>query len=338
MDSDAPPQFLVAGRIQRDYLLLGTGQACLDIPGGNLLYAASGLALWEPSVGMLGRVGQNTPRDWLERYQEKGLDTRGIRRLPEDVDIRRFIAYSETQTALTDNPVAHFARLGLSFPKELLDYRQPAPQMDSRTRMAWYAVRLSDIPGDYLNASAAHVCPLDYLAHSLLPSTFRQGHINTITVDAGPGYMNPTFWDYIPTILTGLTAFITAEDHIRSLFLGRSSDLWEMAETLASFGSEFIVIKRAEKGQYLYDAASRARYLIPPYPAQVVDPTGAGDAFCGGFLAGYRRAYDPLQAALYGNISASFTVEGTGVFYTLEAFSRLAESRRQSLQDMVRRL
>ena len=60
---------------------------------------------------------------------------------------------------------------------------------------------------------------------------------------------------------------------------------------------------------------------------RVVNPTGAGDAFCGGFLAGYRETYDPLEAALCGNISASLVVEGSGPFYALDVWPGLAEAR-----------
>ena len=44
--------------------------------------------------------------------------------------------------------------------------------------------------------------------------------------------------------------------------------------------------KRGERGQLLYDSASKTRYEIPAYPANLVNPTGVGDAFCAGFLAG----------------------------------------------------
>src|SRR5690606_38280027 len=124
--------------------------------------------------------------------------------------------------------------------------------------------------------------------------------------------MHSVYWDDVSALITGLTAFLPSEEELRSLFHGRSSDLWEMAEALAAFGCEIIVIKRGERGQLLYDAQSRTRWEIPSYPSRMVNPTGAGDAFCGGFLAGYRRTYDPLQAVLHGNISASLTVEGNG--------------------------
>jgi sugar/nucleoside kinase (ribokinase family) len=45
----------------------------------------------------------------------------------------------------------------------------------------------------------------------------------------------------------------------------------------------------------------------------VVDPTGAGNAYCGGFLAGYIETGDVLTAARYGAIAASFLVEQAGL-------------------------
>jgi sugar/nucleoside kinase (ribokinase family) len=111
-----------------------------------------------------------------------------------------------------------------------------------------------------------------------------------------------------------------------------------MAETLGSYGCEIIVIKRGERGQILYDAVSNARWEIPAYPARWVNSTGAGDAFCGGFLAGYRSTYDPLEAVLHGNISASMTIEGSGPFYALDALPGLAQARLEALHESARRV
>jgi sugar/nucleoside kinase (ribokinase family) len=150
--------------------------------------------------------------------------------------------------------------------------------------------------------------------------------------------MNPTFRDDLPALITGLTAFLPSEEELRTLFQGRSEDLWEMAEVLASFGCEIIVIKRGEQGQLLYDASSRARWEIPSYPSQLVDPTGVGDAFCGGFLAGFRKTFDPLQAVLHGNISASIIIEGRGPLYALDALPGLTQARLEALRQSARRV
>ncbi len=65
--------------------------------------------------------------------------------------------------------------------------------------------------------------------------------------------------------------------------------------------------------------------------------TGAGDAFCGGFLAGYRATYDGLQAALTGNISAAMMLEGNHPFYPLDALPGLAKARLEALRETVRK-
>jgi sugar/nucleoside kinase (ribokinase family) len=252
--------------------------------------------------------------------------------------MRYFAAYTSRTNRLLDDPVAHFARLELPFPRELLGYRSPASNPDSKTRLQPISLRQADIPPDFLDASAAHLCPVDYLTHSLLPAVLRQAQFTTVTLDPSPGYMNPTFWDEVPALVTGLTAFLPSEEEICALFQGRSNDLWQMAEALAAYGCEIILIKRGEGGQLLYDAAARTRWEIPAYPSRLVDPSGAGDAFCGGFLAGYRRTYDALQAALFGNISASLVVEGVGPFYALDALPGLAEARLEALRQGVRKL
>ncbi len=331
-------KYLIAGQLNRCFTLLPGKKPRVDTLGGNLVYAASGLGLWETGIGLIGRVGNDFPQEWLDQLKRKGLDQRGIHVLPQPIDLRLFVAYLDKDTVQWDNPLNVFNKLGLPFPKGLLDYHYVSPDIDSRSRLSALTLRLSDIPSDYLDATAAHLCPLDFLTHSLIPSVLRQGHITTITMDPSKGYMNPAFWDDIPALLNGITAFLVSEEKIRNLFQGRASDLWEMAEALSSYNCEIIVIKRGERGQYLYDNASRSRWDIPAYPSNIVDPSGAGDAFCGGFLAGYRQSYDPLSAALHGNISASTTVEGQDPFYTLDTLKGLAEARLQALRDRVRRV
>lgn len=312
----------------------------LDVPGGNLLYAGAGLLVWEDDLasGLVARVGEDYPQEWLENFARRGLDTRGVNILPNAVDVRSFVGYTSRSVSSTDDPVAHFARLGLHFPKALLGYRDAHDPLDSRTQLLPTSLRQGDIPDEYLDARAAHLCPLDYLTHSIIPAVLRQAEVTIVTLDPSPGYMNPTYWDDVPSLITGLTAFLPSEEEVRALFQGRSDDLWEMSEALAAYGCEYVLIKRGEGGQYLYDSNTCTRWEIPAYPSRVIDPSGAGDAFCGGFLAGYRRMYDPLQAVLFGNISASLVVEGVGPFYAIDALPSLAEARLESLRQSVRRV
>lgn len=52
---------------------------------------------------------------------------------------------------------------------------------------------------------------------------------------------------------------------------------------------------------------------VAALPAKVVDTTGAGDSFCGAFMAELLRAGDPVAAARAGVTAASFTVEDYGL-------------------------
>jgi sugar/nucleoside kinase (ribokinase family) len=329
------PDYLIAGQLKRETILTPSGKAWIDIPGGNLLYAAAGFGLWDQNLGLVSRVGEDYPYEWLDRFEKTGFSTRGVTILPQAVDLRSFIAFTDPHTFFTDNPVSYFARADLPFPRELLGYTNTTPGIDSRSQPSTLTLRINDLPDEYLDATAAHLCPLDYLSHVLLPPALRRGNITTITIDPSPGYMNSTFWDDIPQIVGGITAFITSEEKIRNLFLGRSEDLWEMAEALAIFGCEVVVINRAENGFLLFDRSNHSRWEIPAYPVDFFDPTGANDAFCGGFLAGFRQTYVPLKAALLGSVSASLAVQGTGAFYPLDAMPGLTQARLEVMQERV---
>ncbi len=333
-------RYVIAGQLKRDFALIPGGKALVDVPGGNLMYAAAGFGVWEKRehVGLVARVGEDYPREWLAEFNQRGFDIRGIRVLPEAIDLRSFYIYTDLHTRLTEDPAVHFTRLQQPFPKMLLNYARARNTYDSHSQLTQTSLRQSDLPADYMDATSAHLCPIDYLTHTLLPAVLRQNGFTTVTLDPSTGTMTPTFWDDMPALVSGLTAFLPSEDELRTLFHGRSTDLWQMMEAIADYGCEIVVVKRGERGQFVYDRATKAHWEVSAYPARLIDPTGAGDSFCGGFLAGYRRTYDPLQAALYGGISASLTIEGSGVFYALDALPGLAEARLEALKDGVRKL
>lgn len=334
------PKFIFAGTLNRDYFITADGKAVLDTLGGSLPYAAAGFKLWEksPPPGLIARVGEDYPQKWLDDLERNDIDTRGVKIIPEALDVRNFYVYTDKATRVTGDPIPYFSRLGLQFPKALLGYKDKSSAINSRTELTPRSLRRDDHPQFYKEATAAHICPVDYLTHSLIPAILRQSGLTTITLDPSPGYMNLTFWNDVPPLITGLTAFLPAEEDLRNLFQGRSDDLWEMADSLANYGCEFIVIKRGERGQLLLDTASKKRWEIPAYDSRLVNPTGVGDAFCGGFLAGYRKTYDPVEAVLYGNISAAIVSEGIGPFFALDVLPGLPEARIEHLRQSVRKV
>jgi sugar/nucleoside kinase (ribokinase family) len=95
--------------------------------------------------------------------------------------------------------------------------------------------------------------------------------------------------------------------------LMREPTLVRAARALIELGPSTVVAKQGEYGAALFTKDSF--FALPAYPLEsVVDPTGAGDSFAGGFL-GYLDANGPEQirrAMVYGATLASFNVEEFG--------------------------
>jgi sugar/nucleoside kinase (ribokinase family) len=99
--------------------------------------------------------------------------------------------------------------------------------------------------------------------------------------------------------------------------LCKTANLIKCAKMIMSWGPQFAVIKKGEHGSLLF----MDDYIFPAaaYPMEeVVDPTGAGDAFAGGFI-GYLAQQDNLkirtfkEAVVHGNVMGAFAVEDFGV-------------------------
>lgn len=101
-----------------------------------------------------------------------------------------------------------------------------------------------------------------------------------------------------------------------ALQLSKKDTLFAAANKILSFGPKQIVIKKGEHGAMLFDESRF--FTVPAFPVKkVIDPTGAGDTFAGGF-AGYLSQLDKINfeamklAVVHGTVMASFCVEGFG--------------------------
>lgn len=329
------PRLLFAGRLEREYILLAEGSPILDRPGGSPLYAAGAASIWDKEIAILARVGEDYPHQWLQQFAEHGISPDGIQVVPGALDLRSFRAYSKTLELSRSNPVGHFARLELAFPKALLGYRPPEKKERINLETHPATPLVTEIPSDYLRAQALHLTPLDFKSQGQMLTAFRAASVKIITLDPSPQYMTPNRLQDLRFILDGLTAFIPSEEELRALFWGETHDLWAMAEELGRFGCQLIIVKRGKEGQLIYDAGAKKRWELPAYSSRVADMTGAGDAFCGGFLAGFRQSEDPLRSAAFGNVSASLSMEGSGPFYPLDVLPGLAQARLDALIDLI---
>ncbi|MCK9572688.1 MAG: PfkB family carbohydrate kinase [Candidatus Omnitrophica bacterium] len=99
--------------------------------------------------------------------------------------------------------------------------------------------------------------------------------------------------------------------------LSGESNLIKAARACLSFGAKMVLIKKGEHGVLFFN--DKLTFSLPAYLAErVVDPTGAGDTFAGGFM-GYLAKSKKItpqaikKALAYGTIAASFNIEDFGL-------------------------
>jgi ribokinase len=147
--------------------------------------------------------------------------------------------------------------------------------------------------------------------------------------------MVPRLHSRVEALLQNLDVFLPSEMEVRSL-MTEGVDLGDAAVEFARHGPRVVVIKMGDRGALVYERDSNRRTHVPPYPARVVDVTGAGDSFCGGFMVGLATTGDPIRAALYGTVSASFAIEGYGALHALNANPAEVRQRLVYLEQAIR--
>jgi len=84
----------------------------------------------------------------------------------------------------------------------------------------------------------------------------------------------------------------------------------EGAETFTELGADLVAVKLGKRGCYVTDG--KESHLIEPYKVEAVDTTGAGDAFCAGFLYGLIKQKDLYECGKLGNFVASRCITKMG--------------------------
>lgn len=131
---------------------------------------------------------------------------------------------------------------------------------------------------------------------------------------------------------------LTVNDEEARQLTGEYS-LTKAAKKILEMGPKFAIIKKGEHGALLFD--NERMFFAPALPLdEVVDPTGAGDTFAGGFM-GYLAhskdlSFDNLKRAIIiGSAMASFTCEKFGTEKLLNLSETEIDARIQQFVDLV---
>ena len=97
----------------------------------------------------------------------------------------------------------------------------------------------------------------------------------------------------------------------------------EGAKKFLELGAELVAVKLGKRGGYVSDG--KQSHLIEPYSVEAVDTTGAGDAFCAGFIYGLIKGKDLFECGRLGNFVASRCVSAMGARTGLPRLADLKE-------------
>lgn len=144
---------------------------------------------------------------------------------------------------------------------------------------------------------------------------------------------------WIDTTLTELQTVLSKSDILlinesEAELLTECSSLNDAARTLIGMGPPTVIIKRGSKGAILFN--DNEKISIGVYPInKVVDPTGAGDTFGGGFVSALAQGKSNTEALAHATALASVCVEGVGVDSLLKVSKDEIEKRYNQLMGQV---
>ncbi len=117
-------------------------------------------------------------------------------------------------------------------------------------------------------------------------------------------------WRRVLQVLPHVDYFLPSLEEAQHIF--GLSDPAAIAAAARNLGPQAVVIKLASEGCYVLAPGRREGLRLPPLPVAAVDTTGAGDAFCAGFLAALSRGWDTVSAARIGTVTGALSVPRLG--------------------------
>jgi sugar/nucleoside kinase (ribokinase family) len=106
------------------------------------------------------------------------------------------------------------------------------------------------------------------------------------------------------------------------------SDLISMSKAILQLGPKSLIIKDGEHGSHYFDSNNHFSMKAIPVK-EVIDTTGAGDAYIGGILMGIMQGLDIFESMKHGAVTASFCIEGVGVNGLLDFSQKEFDNRLQ---------
>ena len=276
---------VTAGNISLDDTINPAGRVSAA-PGGDALYSAVGAAIWRFPVAILSRVGSDYPADFMNHIAGLSIGTDMVRTVPGPT-----VHYRITNTASGERRYEHVTAEG-----RLHELSPQGPDLGAICDAGW--LHVAAMPIDVQEAVISR-CRAERVPYSLDPhDEYISGHEQRLGDLIEDSIFMPSRLE-LDLLFPDLSSAPSPQAMARVA-----------ANRLLAMGARAVAIKLGADGSFVADSGFQA--AVPAVPMPAVDSTGAGDAFCGGFLAGYLRTGSLVLGAVCGNVSAAQVIKGTG--------------------------
>lgn len=329
-----------AGGIILDCTVSAGGAVALEVLGGNAAYAAVGARIGGLRPGIVATIPAAYPEAPLEALAAGGISLGGLARVEAPLPLPEWFLYEPDGSRIDrlHAPAARFRARGFGLPLSAADRAAWLAELrrGEEAGRGFAAFRRANpppaIPCAWRGAPGLHLAPDRPDAQLRLARQARAAGTRVITLDPGPHALagGP---DAIAPLLAACDAFLPSERELRQMLPGLTAV--DALSVLAVRTRALLAVKQGPRGVLLWDRASVRAVRIPALAVPAPDPTGAGDAFCGGVLAGLVSDEAPAAAVRRGIVSASFAVCCSGADAALAAATEAEVARRRAAVEAM---
>ncbi len=342
--------FVTVGNFNIDNIVNSDGMVTLQNIGGNGVFSAIGAHIWSSNVGVLSVIPENYPAIWLNELERAGIDLSGVRRSAPPVELEEWFFYqpdgsrvdhiyapSTAELLLPFNLMQSPQQLGSEQVGALVEWVKGFPT-DAGVSFSQFReqnpLRPEYIPDVYWPILGCHIAPNRYDVQLIMAKSFKSKGVlvsldpsmDTVVQPGSPRSIKQR----LAALLAHVDIFLPSQKELQALCPGKTHT--EAIMSMAQMGPSVIGVKLGGQGSLVWDRQRNEFLHIPVYPSKVTDLTGAGDAYCGGFLVGMIEASDPFVAARFGSVSASLVIERDDVSMALRFNRYQASLRPNSVQ------
>jgi cytidine kinase len=254
------------------------------ILGGAATFASISSSMFAPT-SIVAAIGSDMPAEHIRALSSKGIDTKGI------------IIIQGSKTFHYDS----------SFDYDL------SIRTTNKTELGVIAGFDPIIPEEYIKSDYVYLANNDPKQNIKILRHFQKPRL--VVCDTIEFWINGSRDDVVKMI--EMTDGVVINDNEARL-LCKEANLAKCAKKIMSWGSKFAIIKKGENGAILFTKEGLVFPAAAFFLDEIVDPTGAGDSFAGGFLGHIARKgvmdfATMKEAVIYGNVLGSFAVEDFGI-------------------------